>query len=108
MRDTERGCGRHRQREKQAPCGELNVGFDPRTSGSHPGLKAGTQPLSHPGVPLTNALGRQYSISHFMHLVVLPSFFLVLFYLDACLSERCLKFSLGQSGITNELLNVGL
>ena len=27
------------------------MGLDPRTPGSHPGLKAGTKPLSHPGAP---------------------------------------------------------
>ena len=42
---------RHRQREKQAPCGEPYVGLDPRTLGSRPELKADAQPLSHPGVP---------------------------------------------------------
>ena len=42
---------RHRQREKQAPCKEPNVGLDPRTLGLCPELKAGAQPLSHPGVP---------------------------------------------------------
>ena len=46
MRDTERERERerqrlrHRQREKQAPRGEPDVGLDPRTPGSHPGLKA--------------------------------------------------------------------
>ena len=39
---------RQRQREKQAPCGEPDVGLDPRTPGSCPELKADTQPLSHP------------------------------------------------------------
>ena len=29
---------RHRQREKQAPCGEPDVGLDPRTPGSRPEL----------------------------------------------------------------------
>ena len=47
MRD--RGRQRHRQREKQAPCKEPDVGLDPRTPGSHPELKADTQPLNHPG-----------------------------------------------------------
>ena len=44
MRDTERERGkqRHRQREKQAPCREPNMGLDPRTPGSCPGLKADT------------------------------------------------------------------
>ena len=49
MRDTERQ--RHRQREKQAPCREPNVGLDPGTPGSHPEPKADAQSLSHPGVP---------------------------------------------------------
>ena len=31
---------RHRQREKQAPCRKPNVGLDPGSSGSRPGLKA--------------------------------------------------------------------
>ena len=31
---------RERQREKQAPCREPDVGLDPETTGSHPGLKA--------------------------------------------------------------------
>ena len=51
MRDRERQ--RHRQREKQVPCRELDVGLDPRTLGSHPGPKAGAKPLSHPAIPLT-------------------------------------------------------
>ena len=39
---------RHRQREKEAPCREPDVGLDPRTPESGPELKADTQPLSHP------------------------------------------------------------
>ena len=50
MRDTEREEG-HRQREKQAPHGELDVGLDPRAPGSCPEPKAEAQLLSHPGVP---------------------------------------------------------
>ena len=46
MRDTHR----ERQREKQAPCREPDVGLDPGSLGSGPGLKADVQPLSHPGV----------------------------------------------------------
>ena len=42
---------RQRQREKQAPCRDSNVGLDPGTLGSHPEPKAGTQPLSYPGIP---------------------------------------------------------
>ena len=41
MRDTEkeRESRRHRQREKQAPGREPEVGLDPRSPGSHPRLK---------------------------------------------------------------------
>ena len=38
-----------RQKEKQALCREPDVGLDPGT----PEPKAGTQPLSHPGVPIS-------------------------------------------------------
>ena len=31
---------RYRPREKQAPCRKPDVGLDPRSAGSHPGLKA--------------------------------------------------------------------
>ena len=30
---------------------EPDMGFDPRSSGSRPGPKAGTKPLRHPGIP---------------------------------------------------------
>ena len=43
-RSRDIGRGRHRHREP-------GVGLDPRTLGSHPGPKADTQPLSHPGAP---------------------------------------------------------
>ena len=49
--ERERETQRHRQREKQAPCREPDVGLHPVTPGSHLGLKADTQPLSHPGAP---------------------------------------------------------
>ena len=51
MRDTHTEKQRHRQREKHAPCRDPDVGLDPRTPGSRPGLKAGTKLLSHPGIP---------------------------------------------------------
>ena len=38
MRDTERD----RQKEKQAPCRESDVGLDPLSPGSHPEPKADT------------------------------------------------------------------
>ena len=50
-RERERERQRHRQREVQAPYRKPNVGLDSETPGSDPGLKAGTKPLSHPGVP---------------------------------------------------------
>ena len=40
MRHRERERQRHRQGKKQAPCREPDVGLDPRTPGSCPGLKA--------------------------------------------------------------------
>ena len=49
MRDTEGGRQRHRQREKQAPCGDPDAGLDPGTPGSRPGPKAEAHPLGHPG-----------------------------------------------------------
>ena len=52
MRDIYRERQRHRQREKQAPCREPDMGLDPGTTGSHPRPKAGTKPLIHPGIPL--------------------------------------------------------
>ena len=36
----EGGGQRHRQREKQVPCREPDMGLDSGTSGSGPGLKA--------------------------------------------------------------------
>ena len=41
----------HRQREKQAPYEEPDVGLDPRTPGLRPELKADAQPLSYPVFP---------------------------------------------------------
>ena len=60
MRDTVRG--RDRQREKQTPCREPDVGLDPRSPGSHPGLKAGAKLLSHPGVPRHSTLNRESQV----------------------------------------------
>ena len=39
-RERERERQRHWQREKPAPCREPDVGLDPGSSGSSPGLKA--------------------------------------------------------------------
>ena len=40
-----------RDRNKQAPCREPDVGLNPGTPGSHLGPKAEAQLLRHPGVP---------------------------------------------------------
>ena len=48
----ERERQRHRQREKQAPCGEPDVGLDPRSQNLGFEPKADTQLLSYPGVPV--------------------------------------------------------
>ena len=48
MKDRERQT--HRQREKQAPNGEPDVGLNPKTPGSQPEPKADAQPLSYLGV----------------------------------------------------------
>ena len=40
MIDIERERQRHKQREKQAPCREPDVGLNPGTLGSCPGQKA--------------------------------------------------------------------
>ena len=50
MRDTERQT--HRQREKQGPCREPDVGLDPGTPGPLPEPKEGANPLSHPVIPI--------------------------------------------------------
>ena len=56
MRDRERERQRHRQREKQPPCRKPDMGLDPGSPGSHPGLKAGAKQLSHPGIPMAQRL----------------------------------------------------
>ena len=56
---------RHRQREKQTPHEEPDVGLDPGTPGSLLGSKAGAQLLSHPGIPIiTNFILRFYLFIH--------------------------------------------
>ena len=53
MRDREREREAETQaEEKQARCGEPNMGLDPRTLRSRPEPKTDAQTLSHPGVPL--------------------------------------------------------
>ena len=43
---------RHRQREKQAPCREPDVGLDPGSLGSHPRLQAAPNRCATQGFPL--------------------------------------------------------
>ena len=66
MRNTEREGerNRHRQRKKQAPGREPDVGLDPRSPGSCPGLKAGTKPLSHPRIPRYDHFKIKFSSHH--------------------------------------------
>ena len=54
-RHTERGRDIGRGK-KQAPCGEPDMGLDPRIPGSWPEPKADAQPLSHPGAPILRFL----------------------------------------------------
>ena len=56
IHERERERQTYRQREKQAPCREPDLGLDPQTPGSRPGPKAGAKPLSHPGIPSTLVL----------------------------------------------------
>ena len=52
IHERQRERERERQAEREAaPCREPDMGLDPRTPGSGPGLKAGAKPLSHPGIP---------------------------------------------------------
>ena len=55
MTDTQRRQ-RHRQREKQAPCREPDVGLHSKTPGSRPEPKADDQSLRHPGSTLLSLL----------------------------------------------------
>ena len=53
MWDTHRERQRHRQREKQAPCREPDVGLDPRSPGSHPGPTAALNHWATQAAPLS-------------------------------------------------------
>ena len=57
----------HRQREKQALCGEPAVGLNPRTLRLRPEQKADTQPLSHPGVPVCDFSRCHSTLSRFSY-----------------------------------------
>ena len=49
--ETHRERQKYRQRERQAPCKELDAGLHPGTPGSWPGPKVGAKLLNHPGIP---------------------------------------------------------
>ena len=51
MRDTETEAEIQAEGEAGSMHREPDVGFDPRSSGSCPGPKAGAKPLCHPGIP---------------------------------------------------------
>ena len=53
MRDTEREAETQAE-EEAGSMQEPNMGLDPGSPGSRPGLKADTKPLSHLGCPLFN------------------------------------------------------
>ena len=55
-------CVRHRQRKKQAPCREPDVGLYPRTQRSQPQPKAEVQPLSYPGAPRVVFLNCKWTV----------------------------------------------
>ena len=55
-RGTQKERQRHRQKEKQAPLREPNVGLNPRTQESQPEPKADAQPTSHPDAPSCSLL----------------------------------------------------
>ena len=65
--DRERERQRHRRREKQAPCQEPNVGLDPGIPGSHPGPKAGAQPLPPRDPRIEKILNRLYTQQRAQH-----------------------------------------
>ena len=66
MRDTKREGGkRHREKEKQAPCREPDVGLHLGSPGSRPGPKADPQPVTHPGVPEMVLYIKQHNLIFF-------------------------------------------
>ena len=69
MRDTERE-ERHRQREKQAPCGEPNAELTPRTLESRPESKADTQSLGHL-VSLIQHILNAYYVQRYLRIYLL-------------------------------------
>ena len=62
MRDTKKEAGRHRQREKQAPCGEPIVKQIPRTLGSPPEPKARHSTTELPRSPWAHFLAQAITL----------------------------------------------
>ena len=61
MRDTERDRDRDTGRGRnRLHAGNLTWDSMPGSPGSHPGLKAGAKPLSHPGIPYPGFLNIIY------------------------------------------------
>ena len=55
MRDREREREREAKTQAEGKVGSMlepDVGLNPRSPGSGPGLKAGAKPLSYPGFPV--------------------------------------------------------
>ena len=96
-RERERERQRHRQREKQAPCREPDAGLDPKTPRSCPGPKAGTQPISHPGIPpklfnlLFLCIGKHWFLGF---MLILQSEILATFVPDYLFKDVCILKSL--------------
>ena len=63
MRDTQSEGQKHRQREKQAPCREPNVGLDPGTQGHSQSPPAPCLPCSYPlaGLPAVDPASQPVS-----------------------------------------------
>ena len=68
---------RKKQREKQAPCKEPDVGLDPMTPGSQPEPKADAQPLSYPDAP-----------NFLVFIVIFLSFFLKNSFIHSVIHQR--------------------
>ena len=67
---------KHRQREKQAPHREPDVGLNPGSPGSRSGPKAGAKPLGHSGIPkhiFIYSVGSLFSSGSGSHTVYLCS-----------------------------------
>ena len=92
---------------KQAPCREPDMGLDPGFPGSRPGLKAGAQLLSHPGVlfsllkyNFTSYRILRWWVFLFNLFLPAPSLFLLAWSL-----MRCLMYFLSSSSVDKVLFS---